>query len=206
MTSSTTLLPSTYCNGLKVTNGATATLGQGIYIIDSAPLTVDGGATLTGSYVGIFLKGQQTTLKFDKDSTINLTAPKDGVMSGLLVFEDPTAPVLREHVITSNGARQLLGTIYLPRGRLKIDGDRPVGLHRDRGAAAEGGEVAEPLHERHVRGQRRTGAGRRRTDRRAPDDDAVTPARGRLHVALNNLPKRSADRSWAQSQSGATIA
>lgn len=126
VTSSMTLLPGTYCNGLKVTNGATATLGQGIYIIDSAPLTVDGGATLTGSYVGIFLKGQQTTLKFDKDSTINLTAPKDGVMSGLLVFEDPTAPVLREHVITSNGARQLLGTIYLPRGRLKIDGDRPV--------------------------------------------------------------------------------
>jgi len=126
VTSSTTLAPGTYCNGLKVTSGATATLGQGIYIIDGAPLTVDGGATLSGSYVGFFLKGQQTTLKFDKDSTINLTAPKDGVMSGLLVFEDPTAPPLRDHIITSNGARQLLGTIYLPKGRLKIDGERPV--------------------------------------------------------------------------------
>ena len=121
VTTSRTLSPGTYCNGLKVTSGATATLSQGVYIIDTGPLTVDGNATLTGSYVGIYLKNQQTTLNLTAASTIDLTAPKDGPMSGLLFYEDPTAPLLREHRISSNGAHQLLGTIYMPRGKLTVD-------------------------------------------------------------------------------------
>ena len=118
---SKTLYPGTYCNGLKITAGAVATLAQGIYVIDTGPLTVDGNATLTGAYVGIYLKSQQTTLNFTPASTINLTAPKDGAMSGLLIYEDPTAPLLREHKISSGNARQLLGTIYMPRGKLTVD-------------------------------------------------------------------------------------
>jgi Flp pilus assembly protein TadG len=121
VTTSKTLQPGTYCNGLKVTQGATATLAQGVYIIDTGPLTVDANATLTGSYVGIYLKSQQTTLNLTAASTINLTAPKSGPMSGLLFYEDPTAPLLREHKISSNGAHQLLGTIYMPRGKLTVD-------------------------------------------------------------------------------------
>ena len=121
VTTSRTLSPGTYCNGLKVTQGATATLSPGVYVIDTGPLTVDGNATLTGSYVGIYLKSQQTTLNLTAASTINLTAPRDGPMSGLLFYEDPTAPLLREHKISSNGARQLLGTIYMPRGKLTVD-------------------------------------------------------------------------------------
>jgi hypothetical protein len=121
VTTSQTLYPGTYCNGLKVTKGAVATLAQGIYVIDTGPLTVDGNATLTGSYVGIYLKSQQTTLNFTPQSIINLTAPKDGAMSGLLIYEDPTAPLLREHKISSGNARQLLGTIYMPRGKLTVD-------------------------------------------------------------------------------------
>lgn len=42
-------------------------------------------------------------------------------MSGLLIYEDPTAPLLREHKISSGNARQLLGTIYMPRGKLTVD-------------------------------------------------------------------------------------
>ncbi|MCJ2049654.1 TadE/TadG family type IV pilus assembly protein [Methylobacterium sp. J-070] len=121
VTTSQTLYPGTYCNGLKITKGATATLSPGVYVIDTGPLTVDANATLTGSYVGIYLKSQQTTLNLTAASTINLTAPRDGPMSGLLFYEDPTAPLLREHKISSNGARQLLGTIYMPRGKLTVD-------------------------------------------------------------------------------------
>ena len=126
VTSSRTLSPGTYCNGLKITSGATATLAQGVYVIDTGPLTVDGNATLTGSYVGIYLKSQQTTLNLTAASTINLTAPKSGPMSGLLFYEDPTAPLLREHKISSNGAHQLLGTIYMPRGKLTVDSHTAV--------------------------------------------------------------------------------
>ena len=96
-----TLNPGTYCNGLHITAGAVATMSPGVYIIDSGPLNVDNNATLTGSYVGIFLKSQQTTLNFAPQSVINLSAPKTGQMAGLLIYEDPTVPIGREHKISS---------------------------------------------------------------------------------------------------------
>lgn len=126
ITASRSLSPGTYCKGLKVTNGAVVTLGQGTYVIDDGPLEVDGNATLTGEYVGFYLKNASGTLKFAKESTVSLTAPKDGPLSGLLLFEDRSAPPLRDHLITSNNARRLIGTIYLPRGRLIVDAERAV--------------------------------------------------------------------------------
>lgn len=126
ITASRSLSPGTYCKGLKVTNGAVVTLGQGVYVIDDGPLEVDGNATLNGDYVGFYLKGASGTLKFAKESTVSLTAPKDGPLSGLLLFEDRSAPPLRDHLITSNNARRLIGTIYLPRGRLIVDAERAV--------------------------------------------------------------------------------
>ena len=47
-------------------------------------------------------------------------------MAGLLIFEDRTASKTEKHEITSDNARLLLGTIYLPNGTLKIDSDAPV--------------------------------------------------------------------------------
>lgn len=121
-----TLTPGVYCNGLKISKDAVVTLAAGTYTIDGGQLLVDGNATMQGTDVGIFLRGDKATIKFDKDSTINLTAPRSGDMAGFLIFEDRSAPLLREHKISSDNARQLLGTIYLPRGSLKVDAKRPV--------------------------------------------------------------------------------
>lgn len=121
-----TLNPGVYCNGLTVTGGAIVTLSPGIYTFDKGPLNVAGGATLQGTGVGLFLRSQQATLQFAQNSTINLTAPTSGDMAGLLVFEDRTAPIGRQHKITSDNARQLLGTIYMSRGTLVVDAAKPV--------------------------------------------------------------------------------
>ncbi len=42
-------------------------------------------------------------------------------MAGILFYEDRSAPEEREFLIESDNARRLLGTIYLPKGRLRID-------------------------------------------------------------------------------------
>ena len=57
-------------------------------------------------------------------------------MAGLLFSSDKDNPLAREvgrgaglkdgHVIRSDNARRLVGTIYLPDDKLVIDGDRPV--------------------------------------------------------------------------------
>jgi Flp pilus assembly protein TadG len=146
-----TLQPGVYCGGLKITNAADVTLASGVYIIKDGPLIVDKGATLRGANVGFYLTGPGSNLTFAADSTISLSAPKDGPLAGLLIFDDPTGasalaippyalpiPLLggllgkllkgppREHKILSDNARMLLGTIYMPQGRLIIDANKPI--------------------------------------------------------------------------------
>lgn len=151
----TTLKPGTYCGGLHITKGAQVTLEPGIYVMKDGPFVVDRAASVTGTNVGFYFTGLQTGLLFDQTSFIDLTAPKDGGMAGLLFFEDRTplsaltgvtslarllpldgkglakappsgALVAREYRIISDNARNLLGTIYLPQGRLVIDARRPI--------------------------------------------------------------------------------
>jgi len=146
-----TLQPGVYCKGLKITAGAEVTLASGVYIIKDGPLIVDKGGILKGAEVGIYLTGPSSNLTFAANSTISLSAPKDGPLAGLLIFDDPAGasalaippyalpiPLVggllggllkgppREHKILSDNARMLLGTIYMPKGRLIIDATKPI--------------------------------------------------------------------------------
>lgn len=121
-----TLMPGTYCGGLKVTAGAKVTLSPGVYVMKDGLLTVDGGGSLTAHGVGIFLTGASATINFATDSSINIKAPTSGPMAGLLFFEDRAAPLLQEHKIHSNDAPMLLGTIYLSRGRLSVNANKSI--------------------------------------------------------------------------------
>lgn len=145
---SVTLDPGTYCGGLHVTKGSQVKLRPGIYIMKDGPLVVDKKASFTGTNTGFFFSGVRGGLLFDEKSIISLSAPKDGLLAGLLFFEErsllpvlplppplslkglvpfaPGASGLREYRIISDEARTLLGTIYLPRGRLIIDSKKPV--------------------------------------------------------------------------------
>src|SRR5581483_4525122 len=141
--STATLQPGVYCGGLVISLGANVTLAPGIYTIQDGPFLVNGNSSLSGQNVSIYMKGLGANLKFDADTTISLTAPKDGPMAGILIYDDPTGatallnPLIsgkyakllstaREHLILSNNARTLLGTIYMPNGRLIIDADKPI--------------------------------------------------------------------------------
>jgi Flp pilus assembly protein TadG len=121
-----TIYPGVYCGGLKITKNAIVHASQGIYVIKGDKLIVDDHATLKGEYVGFYLAGSNAQLEFDKNTTISLTAPKDGVMSGLLFFEDRAASHGNKHKILSNNAHTLLGTLYFARGILFIDAEAPV--------------------------------------------------------------------------------
>ncbi len=121
-----TLFPGTYCKGMKITGTAKVKLMPGIYVINGAKLEVTNNAVFEGENVGFYLAGDKAKIVFTKQTTINLTAPKKGLMAGLLIFEDRNAARIENHQITSDNARMLLGTIYLPNGTLKIDSEAPV--------------------------------------------------------------------------------
>jgi len=122
-----TLYPGTYCKGLKIKGSAEVTLKSGVYIITGDKLEVTDRAKIFGRNVGFYLNGNKAKLAFKKETTIDLTAPKSGLMAGILIFEDRDASSkLQKHEITSDNAGMLLGTIYLPNGTLKIDSEAPI--------------------------------------------------------------------------------
>jgi hypothetical protein len=135
-----TLQPGVYCGGLTLTNAADVTFAPGIFVVKDGPLLVDGNSSVKGTNVALYMKGAGANFTFETATTISLTAPKDGPLAGILIFDDPTgtpAPEKsgkhakadkspREHAILSDNARLLLGTIYLPKGRLIIDATKPV--------------------------------------------------------------------------------
>ena len=118
--------PGVYCGGLKIEKTAVVTAEPGIYIISGGKLEVKDHGTLTGEYVSFYFDGNSAVFDFAEDTTIDLGAPKDGPMAGILFFESPTAQKGRDFTIKSENARRLLGTIYLPNGKLKIDSDGDV--------------------------------------------------------------------------------
>ena len=121
-----TLNPGVYCGGLTILGNSKVKLNPGVYIINNGLLKVAGTASMTGENVGFYLSGLLTLMFFDSGTTIDLTAPKDGPLAGILFFEDRKALPLRVHRIGSNNARNLVGTIYLPLGILFIDANAPV--------------------------------------------------------------------------------
>lgn len=141
------LYPGNYCGGLTIKGTARVTLTPGVYVMNNGPLIVQDSATLIGQSAGVYFTGSQGGLRFDPNTTISMTAPKDGVMAGFIFFEDrtvssplppPPGPLgspppppygsqpMRQYQISSNNASQFLGTFYLPAGRLIIDASKPV--------------------------------------------------------------------------------
>ena len=144
---SRTVYGGTFCGGMEISGNAKVYFAPGIYIFNNGPLLVTNTATLTGQNVGLYFTGSAGGIRFDPNTTIDLTAPRDGTMAGLLFAEDRTllaalplplgpggalpplplgSPPMREYQISSNNAANLLGTFYLPNGRLIIDASKPV--------------------------------------------------------------------------------
>lgn len=116
-----TLDPGVYCGGLKVKKFAQVNLRPGIYVMKNGPLLVTDEAVFTGKNVGFYFLGNKSEATFRKATVIELTAPKDGPMAGLLMFSDRGNKSKQTFKITSEFARTLLGTIYLPNANLIID-------------------------------------------------------------------------------------
>jgi len=122
----TTLDPGTYCGGLAIGASADVILSPGVYVMQEGPFSISGKAKVRGEYVGFYLTGKKSTFSMGPNTTIDLSAPKDGSMAGILFFEDRNADLSQKHTIRSNAARSLVGTFYLPRGSLTIDATKPL--------------------------------------------------------------------------------
>jgi hypothetical protein len=141
VTENTDLKPGVYCSGLTISGDANVTLLPGIYVIKDGPFTVADTASITGVGVSFYLTGDKSTFDFQNGTSIDLSAMETGALAGILLFEDRNVPYsfefnpfdlynlpedVRLNKISSNNARNLLGTIYLSRSILLIDAEAEV--------------------------------------------------------------------------------
>lgn len=113
-----------HCRTIIVENGARLVFGNGTHHLGGEGLIVRNGGSVTGDNVTLVFRGG-STFRFEEDSRISFTASRSGPLAGILFVQQPTQDT-QNFVISSNDARQLLGTIYLPTGRLRIDASAPV--------------------------------------------------------------------------------
>ena len=121
-----TLTPGVYCGGLILTGPVKVWLEPGIYVMKDGPLITTLWAELRGDNVGIYMTGEKARFSFSIEGVVELTAPADGPMAGILFFEDRDSPPLRRFEIYSDEARVLLGTIYLPNGKFIVGTPKPI--------------------------------------------------------------------------------
>lgn len=121
----TSLSPGTYCGGLTINGNSSITLKPGIYIMKDGPLFVEGTSKFAGTNAGFYFTGPNARLFLDRLTTIDLSAPKDGMMSGILFFGSRSQSNI-QHEILSDNAHNVLGTIYFPSGNLSIDANQPI--------------------------------------------------------------------------------
>lgn len=120
------LTPGVYCGGIRIRADADVHLEPGIYVIKDGDLEIELGGRLFGKGVGLFFTGAGAVFTFKPQSIVHLTAPEDGIMAGMLMMENRDRAATETYSILSSNARTLLGTIYLPQGRLHVDSLMPI--------------------------------------------------------------------------------
>ena len=118
--------PGVYCGGMKLNAGADVTLSPGTYIIDKGDLTINGGATMTGTGVTIIFTSSTgsnyPTASINGGASISLTPPTEGPLTGVVMFGDRDMSV-GTHFDFNGGATQYIGgAIYFPKGAVTFAG------------------------------------------------------------------------------------
>jgi hypothetical protein len=108
---------------LKVTTNADVIAAPGVYIISGGVLEVSNNAKFHGEHVSFYFADDAATLQFKDRADVELSAPTEGLMAGILLYENPNATPGRAFEVASDSVRELLGTIYLPRGIFMGNGE-----------------------------------------------------------------------------------
>jgi hypothetical protein len=118
-----TLNPGTYCGGITISNGSTATFNSGTYVIKGGTLNLIGGSTITGSGVTFYLTGTNATygsVTISNGAIVTFTAPTSGTYMGVLFYQDRTITSSVQATFAGGVALKMTGSLYFPTTTVSI--------------------------------------------------------------------------------------
>lgn len=123
---SQSLSPGTYCGGLTIKTGATATLKPGIFVIKDGQFRIDSGGRVEGHEVLIALVGDDSYIYMGSDSSAKLTSPVDGIYKNIQFMSDRdlSGSKFEEEwsTILSGATLEFDGVMYLPEQKFWVSG------------------------------------------------------------------------------------
>jgi len=107
-------------SGMSVGNGMTANLGAGTFIINGGTFSVQGGSTLTGTGVMIYLTNG-ATVNIANGANVTMSAESSGSYQGVLFYQDRTMTSPGSSTFAGGSSMHLTGSLYLPNALLNIN-------------------------------------------------------------------------------------
>ncbi len=122
-----------YCGGIHISGGNVTFQTGGYFMLKNGGLTIDNG-TVSGTNVMFYLTSSNPTTTTDplvnlSTSNITFSAPNSGTFKGILFYGDRSAPADSSgnyNVIQAQASPTLSGTMYFPKGNIKLTGQAGV--------------------------------------------------------------------------------
>jgi hypothetical protein len=109
----------TYCN-FQLSNGNSATMGAGIYIINGGTFSINTSGTLDGTAGVMVYLTNGATVSIADGATVDMTAQSSGSYQGILFYQNRTSTVSSSDF--AGGAKMTFnGTLYMPKSDLTFD-------------------------------------------------------------------------------------
>lgn len=115
-----TLSPGFYCHGITMNHSKT--LDPGIYFVSGGDFRANGGASVTGHDVTIYLDGD-ARVHLNGNANIDLRAPISGVYSGVLFFGDRNNTDSQANIFNGTVDSNLTGGLYFASQPVDYNGD-----------------------------------------------------------------------------------
>jgi hypothetical protein len=127
ITSSRTLSPGVYCDGIDISGGVTVTFSPGLYVLNGGGLSVSGNSTLLGTGVTFYNTAaggySYKPIGISGGTIGSLTAPTSGPLEGILFFQDRVITVKQTNTISGGSTLSLEGALYFPTTPLDFSGN-----------------------------------------------------------------------------------
>lgn len=117
--------PCTFVGNKTFNSGAVVTLQPGVYYVDAGTFRVNGGATLTGNGVTIFLTNGANTV-INGGANMAITAPSTGTWAGIAFMQDRDDPSGTSQ-FNGGSTMNIQGVIYAPTQHLQFNGGNSLG-------------------------------------------------------------------------------
>jgi Flp pilus assembly protein TadG len=120
---SVTLMPGTYCGGIKITGSATVTFSPGVYYIQNGDFQIQNSANVVGNGVTFLISGQNSNLNFTTSGTITMSAytgSDAGQWAGFLFYWDQPSTSKGSTEVFSTGTMTFSGVLYFVGQTLSI--------------------------------------------------------------------------------------